>query len=437
MIRCACRTPPVASHTSADDERSVGGPVAATAAAKAAATELASRAEGEAYVASVCFKHGPPRLTGVELEYLVHHRDDPRRPVDLAQLARALAPHTPRTVDVHSPAEPLPAGSTLSVEPGAQVEISSAPRESLPALAATVDEDLNYLRRLLRRAGLRLGQHAIDAHRRPRRLLDTKRYAAMERRFAPMGRDGLTMMCSTAALQVCVDIGQGESVARRWAATHALGPPLLALFANSPVHADRRTGWASARWLAVLGTEQARTRAGVTTGDPATTWARRVLDTPLMVLRREHDSWDAPAGVTFADWVDGRVRQQLPHPPRVGDLDYHLGTLFTPVRPRGYLELRYLDAQPPRHWLAPVAVLTALLGSTSTMEFVLRTCAPAAGRWDSAARYGLADPVIADVARAVARRALSELATTGLPETTRGEIAEYVLRKLRETGDRT
>ena len=47
------------------------------------------RVEAEAYVASVCFKHGPPTLHGVELEWIVHHEDDPRRPLDAD---RRLAP---------------------------------------------------------------------------------------------------------------------------------------------------------------------------------------------------------------------------------------------------------------------------------------------------------------------------------------------------------
>ena len=69
---------------------------------------LADRAAGEAYVASVCFKHGPPRLTGVELEFTVHHADDPARPLDPDLLATALGPHTPRTLRPDSPATAPP-----------------------------------------------------------------------------------------------------------------------------------------------------------------------------------------------------------------------------------------------------------------------------------------------------------------------------------------
>lgn len=408
------------------------------AAERIAARSLASRAEGEAYVASVCFKHGPPRLTGVELEYLVHHDHDPSRPIDPAHLARVLAPHTPRTVDAASPAETLPNGSELTMEPGGQIEISTRPHNSLAALATEADADLAYLTRLLAGAGYRLRERAIDNDRAPRRVLRTERYAAMERRFAPMGTSGITMMCSTAALQVCLDVGEASDIAPRWAAAHVLGPALLALFANSPVRGNSTVGSAaaSARWLAVRGTEAARTRAVATSADPAAAWARRVLDTPLMVLpRRAGVAWDAPAELSFADWIAGRGAGCPARPPTTDDLDYHLNTMFTPVRARGYLELRYLDTQPPDRWLDPVALLHALLRRGSTVDAALEAGGPAEGRWESAAARGLADPVVARSARALAELGCARLPETGLASGTVATITENVQRRLHRAGE--
>ncbi|UOX91452.1 glutamate-cysteine ligase family protein [Amycolatopsis sp. FBCC-B4732] len=387
---------------------------------------LADRAAGEAYVASVCFKHGPPRLTGVELEFTVHHADDPARPLDPDVLATALGPHTPRTLRPDSPAVPLPAGSPVSLEPGCQVEISALPQATLRELDAVVSADLRHLRTLLARHGLELGETGIDAHRAPRRLLRTPRYAAMERRFAPIGPGGITMMCSTAGLQVCVDAGEADQHAFRWAAAHAMGPPLLALFANSRVHAGRDTGFASARWLAVHDTEAVRSRTERVAGEPAAEWAARLMDTPLLVLPRGDRPWDAPEGLTFADWIDGKGAGALLPKPTSVDLDYHLTTMFTPVRPQGYLEIRYLDAQPPGAWLPPVALVSALLARPSTVDKVLDLCAPVAGRWSLAARRGLADPELAAAAAALADLGCAELGATGLADESITEISESV-----------
>ncbi|WP_033287567.1 glutamate-cysteine ligase family protein [Amycolatopsis jejuensis] len=404
-------------------------------AANLSARVLADRAEGEQYVASVCFKHGPPRLLGVELEFTVHHGDDPARPLDPDVLATALGPHTPRTLRPDSPAVPLPAGAPVSLEPGCQVEISALPQASLRVLHAAVEADLSHLTSLLSRHGLELGTAGIDEHRPPRRILRTPRYAAMERRFAPIGEGGITMMCSTAGLQVCVDAGEPHEVAARWAAAHAMGPPLLALFANSRVHAGRDTGFESARWLAVLETEPVRSQSPPPRGDPAGEWGRRMMDTPLMVLPRGERPWDAPEGLTFADWIGGRGAAGVLRRPTVADLDYHLTTMFTPVRPQGYLELRYLDGQPPGEWLPPVALVTALLASPSTVDAVRRVCAPVAGRWADAARCGLADAALAATARELVELGIAALPATGLPASTVTDITAGL--RARVTGSRS
>jgi glutamate--cysteine ligase len=144
----------------------------------------------------------------------------------------------------------------------------------------------------------------------------------------------------------------------------------------------------------------------VFTSDPAASWARHVLDVPVICVRRPTGSWQPPIKLSFADWIDGA----LPDPPTTEDLDYHVSTLFPPVRPRGYLEVRYLDAQQGEGWIAPAALLVGLLAKESTVDEVLDITAPAANRWLHAARYGLDDERIATAARGVVELAEQVLA---------------------------
>jgi glutamate--cysteine ligase len=390
--------------------------------------------DAEVYVASVCFKHGPPRLTGVELEWLVHHTAAPAAPLDPAVLRAALGPHAPPSLDPSSPARALPARSTVTVEPGGQVELASPPLAPFGALVRSVAADAGHLHRRLEAHGLAVSPLAADPLRPARRILDLPRYQAMEHRFDRVGPWGRSGMCSTAAVQVCVDAGQGAGVGRRWAAVHALGPVLVAAFANSPVLHGRRTGWKSSRLAAWFALDPERTApppvdTSADTGDPAVGWARRVLGTELLCVRRPDGGWDAPAGVTFADWIRGDAG--LATPPTTADLDYHVSTLFPPVRAHGHLEIRYVDAQPGRRWALPAAVLAAVLSDPVATDRAREACEPAAGRWVSAARHGLADRVLQRAAVTVFEQALTLLPTLQAPSWVAADLAVALERGVR------
>ncbi|SCG41377.1 ergothioneine biosynthesis glutamate--cysteine ligase EgtA [Micromonospora coxensis] len=378
-----------------------------------------------AHLARICFKTGPPVHTGVELEWTVHDVADPARPVDPERLRAALGRHSPVTLDSTSPALPLRHGSSVTVEPGGQVEVSTAPRPSVAALILATEADIAELEALLAPVGLVLGRTGIDPHRPPRPVIETPRYRAMRRVFDRRGPAGRTMMYSTAGLQICLDAGEPAILPQRWATVHAVGPPLVAAFATADRHAGRPTGWASARMAAWLAIDPARTRPVWSPyrpdEDPVAAWTRYVLAAPLLCLRHDGPDWTPPAGVTFADWLDGA----LPRPPTTDDLDYHVSTLFPPVRPRGYLEVRYLDAQPGAGWTVPLAVLTALLADDDTARAAREIAEPVADRWHDAARLGLADPSLARAAAALLDLAVEALPGLDLPaeihaETTRG-----------------
>ena len=406
---------------------------------------ITDRDAAAAYVASVCFKHGPPRLVGVELEWLVRHTEDPSRPLDPAALVRALGPYTPPTLRPTGPGSPpthpsaapapppvsLPHGGTVTVEPGGQVEIASPPFPGLAELVEAVDADAAEIRHRLAGEGLTLVRRAADPLRPPRRLLDVPRYAAMEKAFDRIGPHGRTMMCSTAAVQVCLDAGEGDEVADRWNALHELGPVLTASFANSPAVHGRRTGWKSSRMASWLTLDPERTSPpAISDGDPAAEWARRALDTTLLGVRQGSaaDPSPVPAAFTFSDWIEGRA--PLGVRPVRADLDYHLTTLFPPVRPHSHVEVRYIDQQPGDEWAVPAAVLTALFSDPAVLDRARAAVAPTVGRWAAAARHGLADRVLRRGAGEVFELAYRVLADSAAPSTVVDRVGRVVERRV-------
>ncbi|MFI5960751.1 ergothioneine biosynthesis glutamate--cysteine ligase EgtA [Streptomyces asoensis] len=388
-----------------------------------------TEAEVEALVRGICFKTGPPRTVGVEVEWLVHELRAPRLPVTPERLEAAYA--ALRT---------LPLSSPLTVEPGGQLELSSPPAASLMECVGIVAADLAAVRTALAEHGLALRGHGTDPWHPPRRFLHEPRYDAMEACLDRTGPAGRAMMCTSASVQVCLDAGYEEpgplGLGRRWWLAHTLGAVLVAAFANSPLLAGSPTGWRSTRQL--LWTEIGAGRAGgpALDGDPRTAWARHVLDAPVMCVRREDGPWEVPDRLTFRQWTRTGA-------PTREDLDYHITTLFPPVRPRGHLELRMIDAQPGDDgWIVPLAVTTALFDDPEAAEAVYRAVKPLAERarplpaphnplWIDAARYGLTDPELHEAALTCFTTALAALPRLGASTAVTDAVTDHLERYVR------
>ncbi|MGW6903342.1 ergothioneine biosynthesis glutamate--cysteine ligase EgtA [Streptomyces sp. NPDC054940] len=385
-----------------------------------------TEAEVEALVRGICFKTGPPRTLGVEVEWLVHELRSPRLPVTPERLEAAYA--ALRTVHLRS---------ALTVEPGGQLELSSPPATSLMECIGTVSADLDATRAVLREHDLGLVGIGNDPWHSPRRFLRQPRYDAMEACLDRAGPAGRAMMCTSASVQVCLDAGYEEpgplGHGRRWWLAHQLGAVLVAVFANSPLAGREPTGWLSTRQLLWMEIGAGRAGAPPLDGDPRAAWARHVLDAPVMCVRRDGGPWDVPDGLSFREWT----RSGAPRTPTHEDLDYHLTTLFPPVRPRGHLELRMIDAQPGEDgWIVPLAVATALFDDPEAAETAYRAVKPLAERalsrpaphnplWIDAARSGLADPELHEVAVECFTAALEALPRLGATTEVRDAVAAY------------
>jgi glutamate--cysteine ligase len=265
----------------------------------------------------------------------------------------------------------------------------------------------------------------------------------MEAYLDRTGPAGRRMMCTSASVQVCLDAGYEEpgplGHGRRWWLAHVLGAVLVAAFANSPMAAHRPTGWRSTRQLLWAEIGAGRAGAPAPDGDPRTAWTRHVLDAPVMCIRRDGGPWEVPEGLTFREWI----RSGSPRPPTRADLDYHLTTLFPPVRPRGHLELRMIDAQPGEDgWIVPLAVTTALFDDPQAAETAYRTVKPLAERtlglpaphnplWSEAARRGPADPELHEAAVACFTTALEALPRLGAGPAVTDAVAAFLDRYVR------
>jgi glutamate--cysteine ligase len=345
---------------------------------------------------------------GLELEFHL---------VDLVQPERR--PRWPRVRELALSIGPLPAGSLVTLEPGGQVELSTPPAAGVEASVAALLSDREVLRDQLRTAGFGAAPLGADPARPVERINPGPRYLAMEQHFDALGcaGSGKEMMSATAALQVNLDAGPAAGWHDRLALIRSLVPMLVAASSTSPYLGGESSGWHSMRQGTWQGIDHGRSDP-MPEGEPTAAWAAYALNAAVMLVRDGDELRAVTNRVSFASWLRGEA--SFGRLPTMADLDYHLTTLFPPVRPRGYLEIRCLDALPDRWWPA-VAALTAILADHPVAADAAReVCAPVAHVWETAAREGIDDPAI--------QRAVTgclDIALRQCPQGLRGELDDF------------
>ncbi|SCG70171.1 glutamate-cysteine ligase family protein [Micromonospora inositola] len=382
-----------------------------------------TEATAAAYVAAAAFRIGTPGRVGVELEYTVR---DPAYPLDRPEIARL------RAALAHL-GDPLPGGGRISIEPGGQVELSSAVGATMQDCIDAAASDLALIRAALAADGLLLEGTGLDVSRAPRLVTEHPRYVALAAYHDRAGRKGREIMCNSASVQVCLDAGDDSDgwtgYRRRWRLADAIGPVLLASFANSPHRTRSGVRWVSQRQALRFGTDASRTRAPRHSADPRTAWTRYSLAARVaMIAEPESLPWLVPTGLTMRDWLRGHG----PRPTTLGDLERHLGTLVPPIRPRGHLEFRMIDQQPGDGWIVPVAVVSALLDDPTAAETAaaatehLRSPLRRHRDWLTSAREGLADRELAGAALACFTAAADALQRRGASAEVRRTVADFI-----------
>lgn len=291
----------------------------------------------------------------------------------------------------------LPTHGRLTLEPGGQIEISSTPGD-LAAVIREISADAQMVRDYLISRGVETVGVGMDERADVERLLDEPRYEAMEAHLDRRGPEGRRMMRRTAAVQV--NISPGQDPQARWRVLGALAPVFTAMFANSPSPTSR--AGRVQNWFAM---DPTRTSPVPIVGDLGQTWADAALDAHVMMVRPDDEhAYVAPEGLSFRDWI----REGIPDAgyPTLGDLDYHLTTLFPPVRARGWFELRVIDAQEDPYAHVPFAIAAAAILSDEAAGIA----DPALfDSWPAAIDTGLEDPRLRDAAVVIGKIALAEL----------------------------
>jgi glutamate--cysteine ligase len=265
-------------------------------------------------------------------------------------------------------------GDRLTVEPGGQIEFSGAPRRSLEENARGLGRWLARLRETAEREGWAFVACGFDPLRplAEQGWFPKRRYEVMRPYLARRGSRAWDMMTRTCAVQVNLDYGAGEDLAKKFTVGNRLAPIVAAMFANSPFAEGRPTGYKSTRAAAWLDTDPDRSGlAPPACADDfsAESFVAYALDTPMLFARRGDTYFGEVSGLPFRDFA---ARRPVSLRPAFGDWTEHLTTLFTDARLKQHVELRSADSGHPEMALALQALWKGLLYDARSLDEALR-----------------------------------------------------------------
>ncbi len=267
---------------------------------------------------------------------------------------------------------------TISLEPAGQLELSGAPLANLHLSCAESGRHLQQVKTVGDRLGLGflgLGMWP-DKRRDELPIMPKGRYEIMLRHMPRVGQLGLDMMLRTCTIQVNLDYSSEADMVKKFRVGLALQPIATALFANSPLTEGKPNGFKSFRSHIWEDTDPHRTGMLPFVFDDGFGYERYcdyALDVPMYFVFRDGKYIDA-AGLSFRDFLDGKLAVLPGEKPTVADWTDHLSTAFPEVRLKSFLEMRGADGGRWGRICALPALWVGLLYSDSALDAAWDLC---------------------------------------------------------------
>jgi len=313
--------------------------------------------------------------------------------------------------------------SSITLEPGGQVELSGAPFKTVHEIyqeTKTWHDELRVLSPELGLSFLAIG-HQPKHRRAELPWMPKQRYEIMREWMPRQGSLGLDMMQGTSSLQVTTDFASEADMVKKFRVALALQPVATVLFANSPFAEGKFSGYLSLRNHIWSDTDPQRSGSLPFVFEKGMGFERYVdyaLDVPMYFVNRDGGFVDA-SGQSFRDFLVGRLPALPGQPPLISDWVNHLTTVFPDVRLKRFLEMRGADAGRALSRVPALAALWAgVLYDSDSLDAAWErvttwTAAERTALESGVARYGFKTPLRDGTIRGLARWMI-ELSRQGL-----------------------
>ncbi|KFK30813.1 hypothetical protein AALP_AA6G029500 [Arabis alpina] len=263
---------------------------------------------------------------------------------------------------------------SISLEPGGQLELSGEPLETLHQTCDELHSHLDQVNNIAKELGIGF----IGIGFEPKSSLEDvtivpkKRYELLVDRLL---RAGLRpdMCLRTCSVQVNLDYSSETDMIRKFRASLALQPIATALFSNSPFSNGKPNEFLSMRSNVWTDIDKNRTGMIPFVFDDSFGFERYVdyaLDLPMCFLYRNNRYLDC-RGMTFRDFLSGKISHLSNEQPTINDWENHMGTIWPEVRLKKFLEMRGADGGPWKMLCALPAFWVGLLYDEESLQTVL------------------------------------------------------------------
>ncbi len=263
-------------------------------------------------------------------------------------------------------------GCNITLEPGGQLELSGEPLRTIHETCREVNQHLEQVRQVAGPLGV--GMLGLGFQPKWRRedisWMPKGRYEIMGAYMPKQGKLGLDMMLRSCTVQVNLDFASEADMVQKLRVGLALQPVATALFANSPFTEGKPNGFLSFRSHIWSDTDPDRTGMLPFAFEQGMGFERYVdyaLDVPMYFVYRNGRYLDA-SGLSFRDFLDGRLAILPGEVPGAGDWVDHVSTIFPEVRLKQYLEMRGADGGPWRSLCALPAFWVGLLYDQGALD---------------------------------------------------------------------
>ncbi len=259
-------------------------------------------------------------------------------------------------------------GSTISIEPAAQLEISAGPfcaigeiEQAYASFREELDPILDEFDLETPMVGYNPAARAEDLP-----LIPKYRYESMTRFLGEESYAGICMMRGTASLQVSIDYRNEADALRKLRIAEIIAPILALMCDNTPVFEGRICKGHLARTAVWAGMNQDRVGTVPGSLNPGFTfmdYADYIL-TRGAILVPDADSaqgWRYVAHQTFDEVYADRAMTRA-------ELEHALSMVWPDARLKNFVEIRPADAMPLEYCLAYAALIKALFYSDRNLN---------------------------------------------------------------------